>query len=219
MSVAPGTLGHPQDLMKGMTMEDTWVSRDLPVLEAAVRLLDGGAWEVTVAEIADETGLDLKTVDRALEALTGPYVAEYQRLATGGVPDTWSVTKVTAAARRVVGQWPTAESLAERLAAAFSEAADVEQDLSARAGCARSPASSAKPGRISRPRSWPRSSCARPAWADRSGRCRSHRAVTASCRSASSVLVPTGSDTSPRAHVRVGLKVTPQTTQTPQHLG
>ena len=48
MSVAPGTLGHPQDLMKGMTMEDTWVSRDLPVL-AAVRLLDGGAWEVTVA--------------------------------------------------------------------------------------------------------------------------------------------------------------------------
>ena len=35
---------------------------------------------------------------------------------------------VTPAARRVVGQWPTAESLAERLAVAFSEAADAEQD-------------------------------------------------------------------------------------------
>ena len=35
---------------------------------------------------------------------------------------------MTAAARRVVGQWPTAESLAERLAAAFGEVADAEQD-------------------------------------------------------------------------------------------
>ena len=47
---------------------------------------------------------------------------------TGGIPDSWYVTDVTAAARRVVGQWPTAESLAVRLAAAFSEAADEERD-------------------------------------------------------------------------------------------
>lgn len=109
-------------------MDDTCISRDLPVLETVVRLLDGGAREVRVADIAGETGLDVKTIDRALEALTGPYITDYQRLATGGIPDTWSVTKVTAAARRVVGQWPTAERLAERLAAAFSEAADAEQD-------------------------------------------------------------------------------------------
>lgn len=99
-----------------------------PVLEAVVRLLDGGAWEVRIADLASETGLDVKAVDRALEALTGPYVVDYERLATGSIPDLWSVIKVTAAARRVVGQWPTAESLAERLAAAFSEAADTEQD-------------------------------------------------------------------------------------------
>lgn len=109
-------------------MEDTWVSRDLPVLDVVVRLLDNGAWQVTVADIAGETGLDPKAVDRALEALHGPYVAEYQRLATGGIPDLWSVTEVTSAARRVVGQWPTAESLAARLAEAFSEAADKEMD-------------------------------------------------------------------------------------------
>ena len=93
-----------------------------------VRLLDGGAWEVRVTDIAGETGFDPQTVDRALEALTGPYVTDYQRLATGGIPDLWSVSKVTAAARRVVGQWPTAESLAERLSEAFAEAADAEQD-------------------------------------------------------------------------------------------
>jgi hypothetical protein len=109
-------------------MEDTWVSRDLPVLDAVVRLLDKGAWEVTVADLAVDTGLDSKAVDRALEALQGPYVVEYKRLATGGIPDLWSVTEVTAAARRVVGQWPTAESLAARLAEAFSEAAEEEKD-------------------------------------------------------------------------------------------
>ena len=58
-------------------------------------LADEGAWEVTVADLAAETGLDPKAVDRALEALHGPYVAEYQRLATGGIPDLWSVTEVT----------------------------------------------------------------------------------------------------------------------------
>ena len=109
-------------------MEDTWVSRDLPVLDALVRLLDKGAWEATVADLAAETGLDSKAVDRALEALQGPYVVEYKRLATGGIPDLWSVTEVTAAARHVVGQWPTAESLAARLAEAFSEAAEEEKD-------------------------------------------------------------------------------------------
>ena len=109
-------------------MEDTWVSRDLPVLDALVRLLDEGNFAVRVADIAGETGLDPKTVDRALDALHGPYVVEYKKHMSGGIPDTWYVTEVTEAARRAVGQWPTAESLAENLAAAFSEAADEEAD-------------------------------------------------------------------------------------------
>jgi hypothetical protein len=58
-------------------MEDTWVSRDLPVLETVVKLVDEGSFAVTVADIADRTGLDTKTVDRALDALSGPYVGEY----------------------------------------------------------------------------------------------------------------------------------------------
>jgi hypothetical protein len=109
-------------------MQDTWWSRDLPVLDAVVRLLDEGNFMVRVADIAGDTGLDTGTVDRAIDALTGQYVREYNKSMTGGIPDTWYVTEVTAAARRAVGQWPTAESLTEQLATAFSEAAEGEPD-------------------------------------------------------------------------------------------
>lgn len=109
-------------------MEDTWVSRDLPVLDAVVRLLDGGAFRVSVADVVGETSFDPKAVDRAFTALDGLYVTDYTQFATGGIPDNWYVTGVTAEARRVVGQWPTAEGLAARLAEAFSQAADEEKD-------------------------------------------------------------------------------------------
>ena len=109
-------------------MEETWVSRDFPVLDTVVTLLEEGAPAVTVADIAEETGLDPETVDRALTALKGPYIRDYKKLATGGVPDSWYVTEVTGTARQAVGQWPTAETMARRLAAAFAEAADAEQD-------------------------------------------------------------------------------------------
>lgn len=65
------------DPMKGMRMEDTWVSRDLPVLDAVVRLFDGGAYAVTVLDVADETGLDTEAVN---QALSGPYITEYASL-------------------------------------------------------------------------------------------------------------------------------------------
>ncbi|MGH3205227.1 MAG: hypothetical protein ACRDP5_24730 [Streptosporangiaceae bacterium] len=109
-------------------MEDTWVSRDLPVLDAVVRVLDDGAFRVSVADVVGETSFDPEVVDRALTAPDGPYVTDYTQFATGGIPDNWYVTGVTAEARRVVGQWPTAESLAVRLAEAFSRAADEEKD-------------------------------------------------------------------------------------------
>ena len=45
-----------------------------------------------------------------------------------GEPGSWSVLAVTPAARRAVGQWPTAESLTAALAEAFGTAAEHEQD-------------------------------------------------------------------------------------------
>jgi hypothetical protein len=106
-------------------MEDTWASRDLPVLDAAVRLLEEEA-TVRASQITAETGFDLETVARALDALAGPFIADLVK--PMGAADGWRFTKVTAGARRAVGQWPTAESLASQLAAAFGQAADEEQD-------------------------------------------------------------------------------------------
>jgi hypothetical protein len=109
-------------------MEDTWTNRDLPVLEAIVRLLDQGNWAVSVREVASDTSLDPADVDRAITALQGLYVVDYDQFATGGDPNPWEVRQVTAEARRVVGQWPTPESLVDRLAEAFGKAAEDEPD-------------------------------------------------------------------------------------------
>jgi hypothetical protein len=116
------------DRLKGSTVEDTWTSRDLPVLDAVVTLLDRpGSIMATVREIAELTGMEQADIVRALDALDGPYV-EFEQFATGGNPGPWRVRRVSSAARREVGQWPTAESMAERLAEAFRAAAEREPD-------------------------------------------------------------------------------------------
>jgi selenocysteine lyase/cysteine desulfurase len=110
-------------------MEDTWVRRDLPVLDTIVTLLDKpGTFAVSVAEIAGHTGLDPHEVDRAIEAMSGAYISKYQRTMSGGDPSGWYVTKVTSAARRAVGQWPTAQSLAITVVDGVTAAADHAQD-------------------------------------------------------------------------------------------
>lgn len=88
-------------------VEDTWWSRDLPVLDAAVKLLEGKAM-AEVGDIARETGFDAEDVARALNAMQGVYIGKLQGMA--------------------VGQWPTPENVVERLAEAFGEAAGQEHD-------------------------------------------------------------------------------------------
>jgi hypothetical protein len=107
-------------------VEDTWGPRELPVLSAAVALLEQ-SYMVTVSDIAERTGLDLHTVARSLDALGSTYV-DFRKTETGGDPRFWYVHKVTPAARREVGQWPTPAGLIDRLAAAFNQAADEEPD-------------------------------------------------------------------------------------------
>jgi hypothetical protein len=97
------------------------------VLDAVVRLLEDN-FVVYVRDIAAETGIDPHDVDRALRALEGEYVGDYEQFATAGDPNSWHVGRVTAAARQAVGQWPTAESLVTQLAEAFSTAAERELD-------------------------------------------------------------------------------------------
>jgi len=100
----------------------------VPVLKAAVALLDQ-SYMVTVSDIAERTSFELADVARSLDAMDPTYV-DFRKTETGGDPRFWYVHKVTPAARREVGQWPTPEGLVDRLAAAFNEAADREPDHS-----------------------------------------------------------------------------------------
>lgn len=107
-------------------MHDTWAARDLPVLEAAVRLLEQ-SYLVTVTDIAARTGFEIPVVARALDALDPEYV-DFRKTTTGGDARFWYVYKVTPAARRAVGQWPTARALVRRLADELTAAAQQETD-------------------------------------------------------------------------------------------
>ncbi len=107
-------------------MDDTWTTRDLPVLDATVGLLEA-SFMVTVSDIAGRTGLGERDVAAALEALDPVYV-DFRKTTTGGDPTFWYVHKVTPEARRAVGQWPTPASLVTRLAEEFSSAAAEERD-------------------------------------------------------------------------------------------
>jgi hypothetical protein len=109
-------------------VEDTWGAREMPVLTAAVTLLEQ-SYMVTVSDIAERTGLELNTVARSLDTLDPTYV-DFRKTETGGDPRFWYVHKVTPAARREVGQWPSPAGLIDRLATAFSAAADREADPS-----------------------------------------------------------------------------------------
>jgi hypothetical protein len=107
-------------------VHDTWAARDLPVLDATVGLLEQ-SYMVTVTDIAARTGLEPPVVAKALEALDPVYV-DFRKTTTGGDPRFWYVFKVTPEARRAVGQWPTPESLANRLADELAAAAQRESD-------------------------------------------------------------------------------------------
>jgi len=96
------------------------------VLDATVGLLEQ-SYMVTVTDIAARTRLDPSVVAKALEALDPVYV-DFRKTTTGGDPRFWYVFKVTPEARRAVGQWPTAEALASRLAAELAAAAHDEPD-------------------------------------------------------------------------------------------
>jgi hypothetical protein len=107
-------------------MEDTWASRERPVLDAVVRLLETKP-EVLATAIAAETGFEVDVVGRSLLALEGVYITKIAK-PWGYHPEAWRVSGVTPDARRAVGQWPTPESLVDRLAEAFGNAADDEPD-------------------------------------------------------------------------------------------
>jgi hypothetical protein len=108
-------------------MEETWLSRDLPVLDAIVSQIDkvaGGAGWPDVEDIAGVTGLDIQDIAIAMNALDGDFIT----LIRAGTITGWHVTKVTMAARQIVGQWPNPAALVDQLIEAFGDAAEREPD-------------------------------------------------------------------------------------------
>jgi hypothetical protein len=102
-------------------MDETWLSRDLPVLDAVVGLLEDHDL-VQPESVAECTGRDSQEVLRALHALDGTYVRLHRDM-SGGFVDS-----VTPEARRAVGQWPSGESLIQQIADGLAAAAEKETD-------------------------------------------------------------------------------------------
>lgn len=105
-------------------MEDTWFSRELPVLEALVSIFEAGFKQYPNAQhVAEAAGLDKDTAHRSLKALDGEYIV-YNLTGGGG----GFVKSISSAARRAVGQWPTPESFVDRLAEALADEAEKTSD-------------------------------------------------------------------------------------------
>lgn len=82
---------------------------------------------VQVSQIAERSGIESATVFAALLAMQGEYV-QLDMVLAGGDPNPQMVTRVTAGARRAVGQWPTIDTFSDRLVAALRDAAEHESD-------------------------------------------------------------------------------------------
>ena len=111
-----------------VVVASTWESRDLPVLVAAVELCDeSDTGTASETAIQDRTGFDSRTVQRALVALAHEDPPLFGQV---GEHDfgIHTVAYPTGHARRIVGSWPTPESLAERIVDGLEEAADKEPD-------------------------------------------------------------------------------------------
>lgn len=99
-------------------MDDTWFSRDFPVLDAIVREIDNVLISGTypqLSDIAAITGLEIMQVGSAAIALENAGLIDLHKTMTGGNPAPWPVTGVSGNARQLVGAWPTPESLARDL--------------------------------------------------------------------------------------------------------
>jgi hypothetical protein len=111
-------------------MESTWETRDLPVLDAIVRHFDESddPFEAQIPNVemfAKLTGMDPGQVGRAVRALSPRFIETLDT--RDGLLDV-SIMGVTDEAREAVGQWPTAEAIADRIVAGLLEAADREPD-------------------------------------------------------------------------------------------
>jgi DNA-binding transcriptional ArsR family regulator len=102
---------------------ETWSWREGPLLRIVLRETDAGR-NPEFEQLADQTGLERQQVSIAMRALQDAgYVDVYLAGAYSGV-----VHSVGERARRELGSWPSAETIAADVVTALAEAADREPD-------------------------------------------------------------------------------------------
>ncbi len=116
--------------MNNARIAETWTSRELPILTAALRRLDTGDDFVDLEELRHEVGLDVAMMQaglKALETAWPPYIDVSYGMAgpdrVGGY-----MQGVSERCRRELGAWPSAHGLVDRLAQALADAADHEPE-------------------------------------------------------------------------------------------
>jgi hypothetical protein len=122
--------------MTDQTSVDTWKSRDLPVLKHVCAVLDIEESLSTRDIDPSSIGIGEDDLVRALRALDDEYLVinwyvRHRALMDPSTPiprNEGTIIAITAAARREVGMWPTAERVTERLLAALDEQIESSSD-------------------------------------------------------------------------------------------
>ena len=93
-------------------LNDTWYSRDLPVLTAIAEKLERGSSPVDTEQLIDELGLTRQDLTAALRALDVEYliVRWPARITFRRSDPSIVVERITPRAREAVGLWPSAEA-------------------------------------------------------------------------------------------------------------
>jgi hypothetical protein len=120
----------PLSMTTASGISDTWASRDLPILAAALRRLDAGE-DPSLEDIRADAGLTVAQLAAGLKALEGASPPYIEVGYTGGWTDDQAngwVDRVSERARRELGAWPSAASLVADLVEALSAAADAEPE-------------------------------------------------------------------------------------------
>jgi DNA-binding MarR family transcriptional regulator len=96
----------------GTALNDTWYSRDLPVLTAIAEKLERGSAPVDTEQLIDELGLTRQDLTAALRALDVEYliVKWPERITYRRSDPATLVERITSRAREAVGLWPSTEA-------------------------------------------------------------------------------------------------------------
>jgi hypothetical protein len=107
---------------------DSWTSRDLPVLKAAVDIFeDDDEDNIEPGDIARRTGLNRGDVQRAVRALyKHPYLDQHSGGMMNANGDIMYVGEPTGDGFRAAENWPSPEGIVGRLVAALEQAAEDE---------------------------------------------------------------------------------------------